>query len=67
MKIGLYFCNIVAFIYRSRMLDEVLKCALTIERIIELNVHRAVRVHPEFVIGGGGGTDPEVICNICLI
>jgi hypothetical protein len=26
MKMELYFCNVVAFIYRSRMLDEVQKC-----------------------------------------
>ena len=53
MKIGLYFCNILPFTYRSMMLDEVQKCALTIKRIIYLNVHRAVKVHPEFVIWGG--------------
>ena len=61
MKIGLYFCNVVAFTYRSRLLDEVQKC---LNHLRDNIIERSPSSQGELRIcngGGRGGTDTEVI------
>ena len=65
VKIGLYFCNIVAFTYRSRMLDEVQKCLNHLkDNIIECSP--SSQGAPKIFNGGGVGSNVTRYVCVCI-